>query len=339
MNFLSKRFLGLAALVLISLLFMMWLAGLLHFGKIAPGTAALPGKAPAGELLVVQETSIPQELSVLGQVISPALAQVAAQVPGRVSRTHVEAGDRVKAGDPLVTLSAQEFQARAARAQAQLTQAGADYRRYQALLKEGAVSPQEFGAMEARYKSAQAQAQEAAAFSGYTVVKAPRAGVVGERRVNAGDPAQPGVPLVVLYDPECLQIEGEVNDSYRASLKIGQRIEAAVPAAGWRGEAALAEIFPLSQPGSRTFKVRTGNISHLGLVPGMFARLTLTLGETRGILIPLKAVHRVGQLTLVEVLADGQATRRQVQLGRTVGDRVEVLAGIKTGEKILLPRH
>ena len=67
-----------------------------------------------------------------------------------------------QSGDPLVTLSAVEFQARLNQAQAQLKQAAADYQRFQFLLKEGAASPQEFGSMEARYKTAQAQVAEAA---------------------------------------------------------------------------------------------------------------------------------------------------------------------------------
>ena len=56
----------------------------------------------------------------MGAVISPSLAQVSSQVPGRVVKIWVEAGSRVKAGDPLVTLSAAEFQARLSQAQAQL---------------------------------------------------------------------------------------------------------------------------------------------------------------------------------------------------------------------------
>jgi RND family efflux transporter MFP subunit len=269
-----------AALVVGALIFMLWLAGLLHFGKIAPGTVALKEPSWAGRVLAVQETAIPQELTVLGSVISQSLAQVSSQVPGRVSRIWVEAGSRVKAGDPLVTLSAAEFQARVNQAQAGLAQAVADYKRYQSLLKEGAVSPQEFGAVEARYKAARAQVQEAATFQGYTVVKAPQAGVVAERRVAVGDLAQPGQPLVSLYNPDRLQIEGEVNDNYRPLVRAGEPVRVTVAAVNWQADLPLAEIFPISQSASRTFKVRTAMIQNPQLVPGMFARLDLPLGES-----------------------------------------------------------
>ena len=333
----NRKYWGLAGLVIGALLFMLWLAGLLTWGKIQPGTVALKPSRVSGTTLTVQEVEIPQELTVMAQVISKTLAQVSPQVPGRVSRIYVEVGAKVKAGDPLVALAAPEYQARLAQAQARLTQAAADFERYQRLLKEGAVSPQEFQAMESRYKAAQAQTQEAAAFKGYTVLAAPRAGVVAARQAAVGDLAQPGQVLLSLYDPEEMQIEGEVNETYRAELKPGLPAALEVPAVGWRGEAKLSEIFPISEAPSRTFKVRTERLAVAGLTPGMFARLHLPLRPTRGYLIPQGAVRLVGQLTMVEALVEGRPARRQVKLGRQIGDRVEVLAGLQTGDRIIIP--
>jgi RND family efflux transporter MFP subunit len=333
----KKNLYGLAVLVLGALVFMLWLAGLLHFGKIAPGTVALKAPALKGRVLVVQEREIPQELSVLGSVMSASLAQVSSQVPGRVTKIWVEAGSRVKAGDSLVSLTAAEYQARLSQTQAQLKQAAADYKRYQSLLKEGAVSPQEFGAMEARYQTARAQVAEAATMKGYTLVQAPGAGVVAERRVAVGDLAQPGQPLVIIYNPHKLQIEGEVNDNYRQQIRLGEMVRVSVPAVKFQADLPLTEIFPISQTGSRTFKVRTAIIKNPELVPGMFARLELRLAPARGLLIPKAAVRQVGQLSMVEFIVDSRAARRQVQLGRQVGDQVEVLAGLQAGDKIMLP--
>jgi RND family efflux transporter MFP subunit len=347
----KKQIIGLSALVVGGILFMAWLAGLLHFGKIAPGLTPLAGSPPQGRVLVIQETEILRELEVLGAVISKSLAQVSSQVPGRVTKIWVEAGSRVKAGDPLVTLAAAEFKARvdqaqggAAQARAQLAQVTADYQRYQFLFKEGAVSPQEFDAIKARYQSAQAalsQAQalvsEAATMKDYTVVKAPAAAVVAERKAAVGDLAQPGQTLATLYDPDRLQVEGEVNDSYREQVKVGVTAQVSVPAVKFEAPLAIAEIFPISAPGSRTFKVRTEMLKNPALMPGMFARLSLPLGASRGILIPLAAVKTVGQLTMVRVAVDQTAQLRQVKIGRQIGDQVEVLAGLQAGDRIILP--
>jgi RND family efflux transporter MFP subunit len=190
--------------------------------------------------------------------------------------------------------------------------------------------------VEARYKSAQAVVSEAATLKGYTVVKAPAAGVVAERKTAVGDVAQPGQALASLYDPDRLQIEGEVNDNYRDLVKIGEAAQVSVPAVKFEASLPIAEIFPISAPGSRTFKVRTGWLQNPGLVPGMFAHLSLPLGHSRGILIPQAAVDTVGQLTMVRVAADQTAQLRQVKLGRQIGGQVEVLAGLKAGDRIMV---
>jgi hypothetical protein len=99
---------------------------------------------------------------------------------------------------------------------------------------------------------------------------------------------------------------------------------------------AIAEIFPISAAGSRTFKVRTAMLQNPALMPGMFARLSLPLGHSPGILIPQAAVKTVGQLTMVRVARDQTSELRQVKLGRTVNDQVEVLAGLQPGDKIFV---
>ena len=347
----SKRVWGLAALVLGALIFMLWLADLLHFDKIAPGTVPPQAEAGKGREYVVREQTIPQELPVMAQVMSRTLTQISSQVPGRVTKLHVEAGSRVRQGAPLVALSAEEFQARlrqahagVSQATAHLKQVSADHRRYQRLLKEGAVSPREFEAMEARYRTAQAslaqaqaQVQEAATLEHYTVVRAPRDGVVAQRRAAVGDLAQPGQPLLTLYNPQDLQVEGEVNDEYRSHLTPGMQVGLTIPAIHYSGNVALTEIFPISTTPSRTFKVRTERLAIPSLIPGLFARLSIPLGESRGLLIPQVAVRRVGQLTMVEVMKKGRPSSRLVQLGKEVADHVEVLAGLQAGEHILIP--
>jgi len=358
----SKKILAYSALVAVSLLFMLWLAGLLEFGRIAPGTVAREVPPPKGRILTVQEVEIPLDLTIVAQVMSKTLTRISAQVPGRVKAVLVDAGQRVRLGEPLVYLQGPEYRARVRQAQAgvrqaraQLTQVAADYERYRRLLREGAVSPREFEALEAKYQAARAalaqaraRVKEAAVFKDYTLLRAPLAGVVAERRVAVGDLAQPGQPLITLYAPDTLQIEGEVNETYRDKLKIGLPVRFEVPAAQLTGEATLAEIFPISAAASRTFKVRTGILALPrgqegeaapvpSLVPGMYARLYVPVGRTRRLLIPEAAVQRVGQLSMVEVLEKGRLIRRQVKLGRRIGKQVEVLAGLAAGEQIVVP--
>jgi hypothetical protein len=68
----------------------------------------------------------------------------------------------------------------------------------------------------------------------------------------------------------------------------------------------------------------------------MFARASLAIGSERVITVPAAAVQDVGQLQTVRVVSGGSVTLRQVSLGRRLGDRFQVLAGLNPGDQVLV---
>jgi multidrug efflux pump subunit AcrA (membrane-fusion protein) len=69
----------------------------------------------------------------------------------------------------------------------------------------------------------------------------------------------------------------------------------------------------------------------------MFGRILIPLDDEHVLIIPRRAVQGVGQLDLVDVATPRAVSRRAVRLGRTIGEDVEVLSGLREGEKILAP--
>ena len=102
----------------------------------------------------------------------------------------------------------------------------------------------------------------------------------------------------------------------------------------------ISEIVPQASPSSRAMLVKVTGPCKSGVYSGMFGRLLIVEGTREQLLIPASAVRRVGQLELVQVLAaspgtgDTAATQRFVRAGETVGDKVEVLAGLAPGETV-----
>jgi multidrug efflux pump subunit AcrA (membrane-fusion protein) len=101
--------------------------------------------------------------------------------------------------------------------------------------------------------------------------------------------------------------------------------------------ATISEVVPKADVFSRSFEVKVTGPCPPGVYSGMFGRILIPLDDEQLLLIPESAVQRVGQLTLVQVLSDGQLARRSVQLGRKIEDRMEVLSGLKAGEQVLMP--
>jgi hypothetical protein len=102
----------------------------------------------------------------------------------------------------------------------------------------------------------------------------------------------------------------------------------------------ISEIVPEAQSASRAFQVKVIGPCPPGIYAGMFGRIQIPLKEEELVLvIPRRAVRQVGQLELVEVVEQGQTIRRAIRTGRTVGEDVEVLSGLREAEEVVAPRR
>jgi RND family efflux transporter MFP subunit len=278
-------------------------------------------------------------------------------VPGRITGITVKAGDAVKSGQPLArideraaVLQAAVSQAQVAAAQAQLEAASKEYERSQRLYKKEYISQAAMEQAQAQYKSTQAQARAMLAQAGVAgtettlhTLRAPYDGVLAELNVEVGDMATPGKPLLTVYDPSLLRVVANVPESYANSINKAAPIKLEFPGAPaplrWQTAQAVL-VLPTADPSSHTVLVRLSLPAKLaGLTPGMFAKAYLPTSAQRGgrLSIPAKAVIRRTELNAVYVVdANGRPQLRQVRLGDAVGERVEVLAGLQSGERIAL---
>jgi RND family efflux transporter MFP subunit len=277
---------------------------------------------------------------------------VSAQVPGAVVALQVKAGDRVTAGQVLLRLDARaaEQQAGAAAAQVQAARvsqeaATREFERQQQLFQKNYISQAALDRAEAQFKSAQAQsaAQLASAGaarteSGFYTVKAPYDGIVAEVSVVLGDMAMPGRPLLTLYDPAAMRVKASVPHS--AAPAAGAAPWAELPGAALaRIRPVRWQVLPAVDPATHTVELRLDLPNGTAASPGMFARVWLpgAAGEAARISVPAKTVVRRAELSAVYVIGpDGRPLLRQVRLGPSSGDQVEILAGLGAGERVAL---
>ncbi len=243
----------------------------------------------------------------------------------------------------------------AAQAAAQLT--ATTHRRYQDLLAKRAVSQQEFDEAEARYRSA-AATQEMSSASverarssqqqaeaelratrvtrGYAGITAPFAGIVTEKRMDAGSLAMPGQPLLVIEQSSGFRFEAAVEERLAGTVRPGTPARVVIEATGFAGDGRVSEVVPSVDPGSRSFIAKIDVPLASGLRSGLFGRASFVTGRREAISIPTAAVVTNGQLQSVYV-ADGKVARqRLVSLGTRGGDRVEVLSGLAPGERLII---
>jgi RND family efflux transporter MFP subunit len=231
------------------------------------------------------------------------------------------------------------------RAEATRDLAASDYKRDKPLFEKAVIPRSEFDQTEMRFKTAVADvehAQEALRESevalSYAEIRSPTTGIVIDKLADTGDLAVPGKTLLTMYDPNHLWLEATVREGDASHLRIGAVYGVKIEANGEGMEGKLVEIVPSADPASRTVTARVSLPRTNKFYPGMFGRLFIPMQSKNTLLIPESAVIRVGQITMVDVIAGKSLKRRSIQTGERMADnRIEVLSGLAPGEEVALP--
>ncbi|MGA9450752.1 MAG: efflux RND transporter periplasmic adaptor subunit [Verrucomicrobiia bacterium] len=271
----------------------------------------------------------------VGTVRAKLHATLEARLSGRIAELPVTLGETVQQGQLIARLDAAEVAARLAQAQASLEEADRDWKRTSALFAQQSATRAEYDSAQSRQQIAQSAVAEAQAMMSYVEIRAPFAGVVTKKWADVGDLAAPGKPLVNLEDPSALQLWADVPDALGGNVKSGDRLAVRIGTATNEVEGTVAEVSPAADPDSRTFLMKLDLPSAPGLRSGQFGRVAVPVGEANAIRVPLTSVIQRGQMELVFVVANGRAELRLVKTGDRVGDEVEVVSGLNSGEQVV----
>ncbi|MCA9159230.1 MAG: efflux RND transporter periplasmic adaptor subunit [Planctomycetales bacterium] len=314
----------------------------------APRHRALPADAQFAQAELLRR---PRFESAVGSIAPVHQSSIAAKILARVLEVNVTAGQPVLAGDVLVRLNDDDLRSRLQQAEAQheaagarLNQARSDYQRASGLIQGNAISRAEYESLATAVRTSEAELERSARaidetkiFLDYATITAPFDGIVVDKQAQAGDMVTPGQTLLTIYDPNQMQLVANVRESLAMKLKVGQEVTAKLESLDHECLATVREVVPQADVGSRSFQVKVSGPCPPGVYSGMFGRILLPLEDEQIIIIPAAAVRRVGQLTLVDVRSDNGLIRRNVQIGRRLGDDIEILSGLRPGEQVLLP--
>ncbi len=285
----------------------------------------------------VQTVQVPLRVEVTGQVTALVQATLSSQVQSTVDKLLVREGTVVKKGQTLVVLDSRDLREELARAQAESENARAHLDRMKQLYGEEAVSKQEKENADRTFKVAEASRRAALTKVSYTVVTAPFDGVITEKRIEVGEIASPGQPLLKMEDPQRLRLEATVAEGDLQALSRGATIPVMIDALGSKTLSGMvAQILPTGDPATHTFLVKVELPPTPGLKTGMFGRMLVDKGTGQTLVVPRAAVIERGELTGLYIVGpDSLARLRWVKLGRTVGESIEILSGVTAGERLL----
>lgn len=314
-------------------------------------------EAPAVAVVTAETAPIKEEVRLTGTVTSPDVASVSTAVGGQVTAVHVDSGDRVAKGDPLVSLDRELAELELRRERAAVDEAEAELADARRRLAEAErlAEDENIPASELRSRETEVQAREAAlrrlraatehqsAQLARHGVDAPFKGVVSKKLTAAGEWIDPGTAVVELVALEGLRLDFPAPQTYYPHIDTDTPVTVTLEALG--GEPIPARVgatIPVSDPEARTFTVRVHpEPDDLAITPGMSAKATLRLATGReGVVVPRDALIRYpdGRVTVWTVEEDGDKTtvrERQVETGLSFDGRVEIRSGLQAGARVV----
>lgn len=298
-----------------------------------------PVWAQALPTVVVQPHAVDLTLPVEATVEAVVQTTLTAQVSGRVMEMRVDAGQTVNKGELLLRIDAREASEVAAGASAQFINARANYERMKNLQKQNFISAAALDKAKADFEAAQATRGQAGVSLGYASVTAPISGVVAQRLIEQGETAAPGRPLLTIYDPNGLRVTASIPQYQLPQMRSVKQARVEFPELGQWVDAKVVTLLPTADAATHVSQVRVSLPAELkGVIPGMFARVHFVVGRAQRMTVPSAAVVRRGEVAAVYVRnAQGELSLRQLRLGELLsGGEIEVLAGLATGEHVVL---
>lgn len=292
-----------------------------------------------------------------GEVTAKQTAPISTRMMGYIQKIHVKPGDRVAAGQLLVSISNEDLMAKQAQVQAMITETEAaaknakkDYERFQTLREQNSVSDKELEnvslqhiSMQSKVEMAQQQMSEVRAMLAYTNIRAPFSGVITQKMADEGSMANPGMPILVLEQSGELQVVSSVPEAYISHVSVGDSAQIEVKSMGKTITGKVSELSPSAyrSGGQYAMKLTFDTAANPHIHAGMYVQINMPgIGAESAsdrILLDRSSIVQREQLTGVYVVNDqNQAILRWIRLGKEIGDQVEVLSGLQPEDRVVL---
>jgi membrane fusion protein (multidrug efflux system) len=292
------------------------------------------------EIATVTKGTLSRTSTVSGILQPLRTVGVNSQMSGALLSVNVEEGDYVREGQTLAQIDAREIDAQVKSAAAALDLAESTAKRSDELWRQRIITVQEYERDRAALASAQASLEQLKTRLGYATIRSPIAGVVTEKRLQAGDIVAPQTRLFTVADMSTLVSRVMVSELEVPLMKPGATVDVTVDALGGaRVPGRIRRVFPSADSVTRLVPVEvalTGSALNQ-LRPGYTIRSTFRLGSRNdALLIPTRAVMGPAGARTVVIVRQGKSERRIVRVGPDIDGTTEVIEGLAAGDTVIV---
>ncbi len=292
----------------------------------------------AVEAAKVTAAPLSEQVTAVGTLLSNESVTVSSEIPGRLQDIHFKEGEPVEKGAPLFTLDDSVYRAQLADAEAKLKLAEQTHKRTSTLYSSKYATAQSADEAASNLAVSTAAVELARVQLEKSHIVAPFSGIVGLRRVSAGEYIASGQALVNLEDVDPIKAEFRVPEKFLPAIRVGQSIVIKVDAfPDETFEGKVYAIDPRLDVAGRSLLVRAlVPNDDQRLRPGLFARVTVLLQLKEDALsVPEQAIVPQGDSQFVFRIVDGKAALTKVVTGTRRDGRVEIVDGLAAGDEVV----
>ena len=296
-------------------------------------------KPPAKvDVFIVAPSLLSQDIEVSGSLAASEEVELHPDVSGRVTAVYFKEGSNIGQGSLLLKLYDGDLQAQLQKLNIQLKTAQQTTARYEALLKIGGVSQQEYDMQVLSVNTIKADMNIVQASISKTSLRAPFSGKIGITTITKGAFISPQTLIATLRKVSQLKLDFTVPEQYGNKMKNGTAVNFTVEGSGDIYQAVISATENIIAEENRSLRV-IANVKQPGskLIAGAFAKVKVPLGDNNNaLMIPTQSVIPDARNKKVIVLKDGLAFMQVVTLGFRDSAKVEITSGLKAGDTILV---
>ncbi len=291
------------------------------------------------QIEVAQKEEVQAFRRISGDVIPWDVLPLSFKVGGRVTRIMFDEGDQIKKGQLVALVNQRDYRLTRDLAKAQVSALRPHLERAETLLGKAALPQAQLDEIKGKMDAAEILKEQAEVQLSYARLKAPVSGIVIKRMVAVGDLVGPSRPVVVLANLHTVKVILPSSQQDLPLFSKGMNVELVAPGIEKNLTGKVNRIGYTADEKTRTFSiVLEVENKNLSLRAGMIVEAKIPLERLLGIFVPLDVVSRdSGSLPHVLVVdpSGKQAERRNIHVGKLVAGRIQVLDGLKEGDRII----
>ncbi|WP_075590117.1 efflux RND transporter periplasmic adaptor subunit [Labilibacter marinus] len=307
------------------------------------------------EVQTVKSASVAKTYEYSGSVASVKKSTLSTRIMGQVDKVFVHEGDIVEKGQLLMAIRSNDIMAKKSQVEANILEVTAaynnaetDFNRISSLYESKSATKKElddisthYQMMKAKLKAVNKAKAEVEEMMTYANIRAPYSGVLTNRFIDAGDMANPGMPLLAIEAPSMFEVITRIPESEIQLIDKGDTVMVALKNCSEDVLGVITRVSSSSRLSGAQFETRvqlhpTAKQSQ-ALRSGMFAQVKLSKGSDTKIMIAKELIINRGQLTGVWTVGESEAALlRWVRLGKTQNNQVEILSGLSEGDQLIV---